>query len=1057
MGVGDLTRQRIIDHFMCGVSTWAARLGCLIAGLLLATAAAIRAEHLPIKTYTIADGLVSNKISRIVRDSRGSLWFCTEGGLSHFDGYTFTNYTTEQGLPSNWVDDFLETRSGTFLVATYAGLCVFNPLGVPLPQDKLARQTNSPPMFAVCRPNMDESAAHMKVLYEDSEASIWCGTLRGLYRIELVNNRATFQNVELGTPSNKLEYHRIRGLVEAQRGVLLIATEKELYRRFSDGRIERVTSKYRLADTQLMSVIRENQRKLWIGTGLGLYGAPQPASELDREGSAVARLYSVREGLRCANVNTLFQDHDGRLWIGTDCGLYEFLKNEERFRLRLDLKNMRDARVWSLNEDAYGNLWIGTADGAMRLARTGFTTYTEADGIGFRDVFHITESIAGEVNLYTRFGNIDFFIDRFDGEGFVSQKVKPRAFAVSSDWYVGQIPIRDRQGEWWWPTRKGLFRFATVGRIEETFTVRPIAHYTVRDGLPDDFLRSIYEDRHGDIWISIGSENKTSETKTKVARWERATGKFHSYAEAEGLSAKGSPSTVCEDQAGNLWVGFERGDVARYLGGRFTTFTSLDGVPEGEIKQLLCDSRGRIWIASINGGLGRIDDPASERPQIVRYKMSDGLASNAILSIAEDRMNRFYVATARGLNYVDFDTGSVKRFTSIDGLANDQVDIVFRDSSGAFWFGTSTGVSRLLPQTEAERVPPPIFINGIKVVGEPQHISEVGETDLRGFQLSPNQNHIEIDFGSLFFAPGDLIRYQYKLEGADADWQPLTFQRSVNYANLKPGSYHFSVRAVNSEGSVSSQPATLEFRVIAPVWQRWWFIMLAAVALGLTVYGGHRYRVARLVELARVRTRIATDLHDEIGSNLSLMAIVSDVANKRAGPRDSQMSEWLSLIAGTSRETMDAMSDIVWVINPDKDRLLDLTLRMRRLADDIFTARNIAFQLSAPGNEADVKLGADTRHEVFMIFKESINNIVRHSECTRAEVEFKVEQGRLVLKLSDNGKGFDPASAGDGNGLSGMRRRAKNLGGELVLISSPGIGTTVILQAPLDGHAKSRR
>jgi len=244
---------------------------------------------------------------------------------------------------------------------------------------------------------------------------------------------------------------------------------------------------------------------------------------------------------------------------------------------------------------------------------------------------------------------------------------------------------------------------------------------------------------------------------------------------------------------------------------------------------------------------------------------------------------------------------------------------------------------------------------------------------------------------------------------------------------------------------------------LSPVWRRWWFVMLAAVALGLTVYGGHRYRVARLVELARVRTRIATDLHDEIGSNLSLMAIVSDVANKRAGPRDSQMSEWLSLIAGTSRETMDAMADIVWVINPDKDRLLDLTLRMRRLADDIFTARNIAFHLSAPGDEADIKLGADTRHEVFMIFKESVNNIVRHSECTRADVEFKVEQGRLVLKLSDNGRGFDPASAGDGNGLSSMRRRAKNLGGELVLISSPGIGTTVILQAPLAGHAKSNR
>jgi len=1020
------------------------RIGLAIS-LVAAMATVARSEQLPLKTYTIADGLVSNKISRIVRDSRGFLWFCTEEGLSRFDGYTFTNYTTEQGLPSNWVDDFLETRSGVFLVATYGGLCIFNPLGVPLPQDKLAKQPNAAPMFAVYRPDTDESASQIKVLYEDSEANIWCGTMRGLYRVDPMNTQPTFKYIELGISSNNPEFPRIRGIVEAQRGELLIATANELYRRFADGRIERVKSRNILPDSRLMSVITENERKLWIGTRVGLYDIPQPPFELDREVSVVARLFSVREGLRCPEVNTLFQDHEGRLWIGTDCGLYEFLKNEGRFRLRVDVKNMRAAMVWSLNEDGYGNLWIGTADGAMRLARNGFTTYTEADGIGFRDVCHITESIAGEVNLYTRFGKLDSSIDRFDGEGFVSQKVKPRAFAVSSfDWHQGQIPIRDRQGQWWWSTSKGLFRFATVDRIEETFTARPIAHYTVKDGLPDDFLKRIYEDRRGDIWISIASQ-----TKTKVARWERATGKFHTYAEADGLPAKGSPSTGCEDKAGNLWLGFEKGDVARYLGGRFTTFTSADGVPEGEIQQLLCDSRGRIWIASINGGLGRIDDPASERPRIVRYKVSDGLASNAIRSIAEDRMNRFYVATARGLNYVDFDTGSVKRFTSIDGLANDQVDRIFRDSSGAFWFGTSSGVSRQLPQTEAGRVPPSIFINGIKVVGEPQQISAMGETDLRGFQLAPNQNQIEIGFGSLLFAGGDLIRYQYKLEGADADWQPLTFQRSVNYANLKAGSYHFFVRAVNSEGSVSSQPAMLEFRVIAPVWQRWWFLTLAAGLLGVAIYSMFRYRFAQKLKVERVRTRIATDLHDDIGTNLSLIAMASEVARQRSPKDDPQMTDALSLISGTSSELVDSMSDIVWAVNPGRDRLVDLIKRMRRFASDVFTARGIAFRFEAPSEERDIALGTEPRREVLLIYKEAVNNIARHSQCTSADTELEVQGGWLMLRLKDNGVGFDINQSFDGNGLVSMSHRVEKLGGRLRVVSHIGEGTTLTLRIPI--------
>jgi ligand-binding sensor domain-containing protein/signal transduction histidine kinase len=1013
--------------------------------LLLVFSATANSEQLPIKTYTIADGLVSNKISRISRDTRGFLWFCTEEGLSRFDGYTFTNYTTEQGLPSNWVDDFLETRSGIFLVATSAGLCIFDPKGVPLSQSKLAEQPDTPPMFAVYRPSPDAFASQIKVLYEDSAANIWCGTMRGLYRVEVVNKRANFHKIELEIPNNDLAYHRIRAIVEGQGGALWVATGEELYRRFSDGWTERLRSKNRLPNADLMGMIKENEGSLWISTHHGLYGISQSASELDRQGSVAARFYSVKEGLPCVELNALFQSDDGRLWIGATCGLYEFLKKEKRFRPRLNIKSMRDTRIWSFNEDMGGNLWIGTADGAIRLARNGFTTYTEADGIGFRDVYYITESSAGEINLYTRFDNLTFFIDRFDGESFVSQKVKPRTFAISSfDWYQGQIPIRDRQGEWWWPTSKGLYRFATASRIEDIFKSRPIAHYTVKDGLPDNFLGGIYEDRRGDIWISINGE-----IKNRVVRWERTSGKFHTYTEADGLPANVSPSTVCEDLSGNLWIGFQQGSITRYSQGRFTTFTSADSVPEGEIKQLICDSRGRIWIASNNGGLGRMDDPASKRPQIVTYTVLDGLASNSILSIAEDRMNRFYVATTRGLHHLDFDTGSVKRFTANDGLANDQVNLIFRDSRGAFWFGTSSGVSRLLPQTEAGQVPPSIFINGIKVVGESQTTSEVGETDLRGFELAQNRNHIEIGFGSLFFATGDLLRYQYKLEGADLDWQPLTFQRSVNYANLAPGSYRFLVQAVNSQGLVSLQPARLEFRVLAPLWQRWWFMTLGGIFLGLIAVAVYRYRVARLLELERIRTRIATDLHDDIGANLSLIAMASEVAQGYARGQGQQMSDVLSVIAGTSRELVDSMGDIVWAVNPDRDHLVDLVKRMRRFASDVFSARNIAFRFEAPMDDRDLRLGAETRREVLLIFKEAVNNIARHSECAQAEIEFRGQGGRLELKLRDNGKGFDPRESFEGQGLMSMVRRAERLGGTLEVVSGKGEGTAVTLKTPL--------
>jgi signal transduction histidine kinase len=209
-------------------------------------------------------------------------------------------------------------------------------------------------------------------------------------------------------------------------------------------------------------------------------------------------------------------------------------------------------------------------------------------------------------------------------------------------------------------------------------------------------------------------------------------------------------------------------------------------------------------------------------------------------------------------------------------------------------------------------------------------------------------------------------------------------------------------------------------------------------------------REERLAELERVRRRIATDLHDDIGSSLTQISILSEVIRQNIGSNDSAAREPLSMIARSSRELVDAMSDIVWAINPQKDQLSDLTQRMRRFASDVFTARNIAFNLRLPPADHDIKLGANLRREVFLIFKESINNMVRHSGCSRADVAVQLEEDSLSLRLSDNGKGFDSTSQSDGHGLLSMRERARDIDGQFDLTSTPGHGTTILLKVPLD-------
>ena len=578
----------------------------------------------------------------------------------------------------------------------------------------------------------------------------------------------------------------------------------------------------------------------------------------------------------------------------------------------------------------------------------------------------------------------------------------------------------------------------------------PLAVYQTKEGLTGfQQVFRIFEDSRGDIWAS------TAAAPNGLARWERASETFRrDLADSPGLPlpADDLARSFGEDRSGNVWIGFGTG-LARYREGRFTFFDAKDGLPPGGIQNIYTDWRGRLWLASARGGLIRIEDPAAEHPAFKSYTTAEGLSSNSAEVITEDLAGHIYVGTGRGLDRLDPETNRVKHFTTADGLASGKIVAAFRDEQGALWFGTSKGLSRFAPGTDAPAQPPPVLITNLHVAGVRQIISSLGETEVVLPDLAADRNQLQIDFVGLGFAPGDVLRYQYRLEGADLDWSAPTEQRTVNFASLAPGRYRFTVRAINSDGLASQIPAAIIFNVLRPFWQRWWFLSLVALAIGLVVYSLYRYRVSRLLELERVRTRIATDLHDDIGAGLSRIAVLSEVARHEAGG-PSPVTERLSVIASASRELVDSMSDIVWVINPARDQLRDLTQRMRRFASDVFTARGIEFTFRAPTDEQHLKVRADVRRQIFLTFKEAVNNIARHSQCSEVDIGLKVESGRFALTMRDNGRGFDPAKATDGNGLANMRSRARMMSADLQIESCPGHGTTITLSAPLKTTVK---
>jgi two-component sensor histidine kinase len=309
---------------------------------------------------------------------------------------------------------------------------------------------------------------------------------------------------------------------------------------------------------------------------------------------------------------------------------------------------------------------------------------------------------------------------------------------------------------------------------------------------------------------------------------------------------------------------------------------------------------------------------------------------------------------------------------------------------------------------------------------------------------------LRIDFVGLGFSPGEALRYQYMLEGADRDWGALTDQRSVIFANLAPGGYRFVVRAVASDGAVSPQPAAVAFAVLPPLWRTWWFLAACASLAILTAYAAYRYRLGQLLAVANLRTRIATDLHDDIGASLSQIAVLSEVAQRASDGEESKSRPPLEEIAGISRELLDSMSDIVWAIAPDHDRLSNLVYRMRRFATDVLGGQNISLQFRSAVAEHDLKVGADVRRQVYLIFKEGIHNIARHSGAARVDVDLRRAGNHLILSLRDDGKGFDPSAAYEGHGLVNMRRRARELGGTVEWQSAAGQGTTLCMTVRLE-------
>ncbi len=1020
------------------------RFAVVVTVFLLFTLRPTSAQQLPVRAWTIADGLPQNHVDRIRLDRRGYLWICDGDGLARFDGHSFVNYNEAQGLPKTAINDFLETRNGTYWLATDRGLCQFDPRGQAVPH-----QPGQPPpsqnqpkrMFTLFPLGEWEAVNRVNVLLEDPDGSVWVATSGGLFRLQQSGGQVRIEEVEIGFPTGILEKYNRRHVVKLyfdSHGTLWAPSISGLYRRPRGGNWERYGTEHGLPANFVQCVFEDRHGRFWVGSreqGLFLLVAnPQPGQRV------LEKHYSPANGFPGRDIRTITPSTDGRMWLASSNCLILFDPDasDDRKVLRFTTEQgLSTNEIYNLIRDSADNLWLGTRNnGIMRIAGSGFTTFGPADGYTPGGYNTITESRAGELLIYNGTSLGSRFFHFFDGKRFFSAEHKlARGFNGADQ----EAILQDHSGDWWIAVNQRLLRYANVKTITELAKAKPKAIYGEKEGL--DNVLSVFEDSRGDIWIGCQPG-----TKPHLYRWERATNKLQAF-----VSPAERPPVMGEDAEGNLWLSrLGTPGVARYRNGQFKLFTPAAGAPPGLVHSFFLDSRKRFWLCA-NSGLFQFEEELGDRLRLTLWDLRDGVYDNEVFSVTEDQWGRIYAGTTRGVVRLDPVTKAIRRFDSADGVAKGEVRVTLRDHHNRLWFVTEQGVSRLIPRLEEMPPPPFITFTSVRVNGARVPMSELGETKMEHLTFAPDQTSVQIDFSSPDLSPGARLRYQYQFNAQD--WSAPSESRTVSFANLAPGKYSFAARAINPFGVKSNSPATITFTIKAPIWQRWWFVMLVALSLGLMIYAAVRYHFEQRLAVERVRMRLATDLHDDIGASLSEVAVLSEVVNRRV-VEHLPVAEPLALIGETSRDMLDAMNDIVWANNPRYDNLKDLTRRLRHFAVELLEARGIEFNLALPDENVDLQLGGELRQQVFLIGKEAVNNVVRHSGATQAEIELKIEDSSLTLRVADNGRGFVANESDTGNGLRSMRSRAADIGGELDITSSPDGGTQLTLRVSLHARRK---
>jgi len=987
------------------------------------------------RTWQVEQGLPQNKVTAVVQTRDGYLWVGTYNGLARFDGVRFTVFDDKntRELHSRRITSLFEATDGTLWIGTESGDVSqykdghFN--AVPL-----RANWSDGKIYAITADDTGEvwlmnGAGELARARDGKMLSPPSGTVTNVVSLTRGRDGTVWVNregrvsllkqgqllpVELSEPGLKTYLTYIQGIAASRDGGLWVASSGNI-RKWKNGQwvAGQSVAGQSVADldvapwgySPVANFVETSSGVLMGGTAVNGLWLVFPDST-----NTPALHFSRTSGLPSDWVISLWEDRENNLWCGTGAGLVVIRPNNLETISPPDKWNGR--AVLSVLPMPDGTLWAGTEGaGLYRLQNGswtsfGLTNYSSNQGLRNNFVWSLAADDAGNILAGTW------------GGGLFAQKDDSFDFASGLENILLPMPaLLFLHDDLWIGTPAGVLH-SQHGKLERFNEIA---------GEPFGDVRAIAQDKSGALWFGTAGGGLV----------HLQNGNFRRFKEHDGLSSDFIECLHFADD-GALWIGTFGGGLDRFKDGQFSIVSSEQGLPNSVIGHIESDGLGYFWMSSYGGilraseqDLNRCADGKLAEVLLLTYGINDGLPT------------------------LECSEGS----QSAGGKMAD----------GRLLFPTAKGLVAVNPGgAKINPLPPPVWIEAMRVDDK----KFADGYDVGPLKVPPGRHRIEFEYNGLSFVAPEKVRFKCRLNGFDPAWADVGTKRVATYNYIPPGKYSFQVIACNNDGVWNRTGASLKFEVLPYFWQTWWFRVLgglatAALAGGIAWYDTRRRMRRRLEKLEREqavereRSRIAKDIHDDLGASLTRITMLSQSARDEA-ELPAPVAKNLDRIFGTARELTRAMDEIVWAVNPHHDTLESLANYLSRFAYDFLSVAEIRCRLDLPLQLPAVPVTTEVRHNLFLAFKEALNNVVKHAAASEVQVALKLEGHQLMLTVADNGPSFainDPAAQPPANpdrilhgqGLLNMKRRLAEIGGVCEIQGVAGQGTTVTFSVPLRG------